>query len=56
MSWCITRNMSWDAVEAICREHRISFEELPVSGDNFRVELAEVSKKEILTEVEKSYE
>lgn len=34
-TWCVTRNMSWDAVEHLCRKYRISFDELPVAGPDF---------------------
>ena len=44
MNWCITRNMNWDAVNGICRRHRITFEELPVAGANFWKELMKVSR------------
>jgi len=33
MNWCVTRNMSWEAVEYLTKRYQISFENLPVSGD-----------------------
>lgn len=45
MHWCITRNMSWEAVGANCRKYNISFEELPVAGENFWNELVAVLDK-----------
>jgi hypothetical protein len=38
--------MSWDAVEAICKEHNIFFNELPVAGIGFHSQLARVSRKD----------
>lgn len=43
-NWCITRGMSWDAVQSICRKYKISFEELPVAGNNFWYELLKVRR------------
>lgn len=43
--WCVSRNMSWTAVAAICDEHNISFVELPVAAPGFYAELARVSRK-----------
>ena len=45
-TWCVSRNMSWDAVGNICKKHGISFEQLPVSGPGFWEELQkELDKK-----------
>lgn len=43
--WCVTRNMSWDAVESLCREHNIAFDELPVAGERFYEDLVMVSRR-----------
>jgi len=45
IDWCVTRNMSWECVGYLCQEHSISFEELPVAGDTFLDDLAQVSRR-----------
>lgn len=42
--WCITRSMSWEAVRYLCSTYQISFDELPVAGDNFWRELNQVRR------------
>ncbi len=43
-NWCITRGMSWDAVNYICRKYKISFDELPVAGGTFWADLNKVRR------------
>lgn len=40
--WCVTRGMSWEAVNAISRRWRLEFGEVPVAGPGFYAELAKV--------------
>lgn len=40
--WCISRGMSWDAINYISRRWQLRFEEIPVAGKTFYEDLAKI--------------